>query len=268
MLSVHWVSVRIIRYAALVGLRDYAVTFSLRTWMLAWYVRVLAQVIFFTLIGRLVGSEEKANFILIGNSVMIAAAQSLTAVVGTAWERRLGTLPLILASPTKPLIVFLGRGLNWIVDGVVTSVTALFILGLWFGVSFPWPQSLLVIPLTFIIALSSYSLGMFLSGVVIRATSLRNLVSNLAYLTLMAVCGVNISLEYYPTFVRICASVLPLTNGLQAIRGVLQGAPWESWLGYAIAEGCVGAGWLILSYFTFERFFKRGRVSGTIDLAE
>jgi GNAT superfamily N-acetyltransferase len=51
----------VLRYAVVTGFQDYSVTFTWKTWLAGWYVRVLFQVFFFALIGRLLGSEERLH---------------------------------------------------------------------------------------------------------------------------------------------------------------------------------------------------------------
>ena len=212
---------RIFGYAALSGLRDYSAMFSLRSWLLGWFVRVLAQVIFFTLIGRLVGSTETARFLLVGNAIALAMSCAMMAVPATTWERRAGTLPLLIASPASPTPVFLGRSVHTILDGMASSLGALLLVGLMFRLPLPWPDTLLVVPLTFIVTVSTYLLATFLGALVLRAMDSRNLVANIAIYTLLALGGVNLPTSAYPLPLRIAGDVLPLSHGLLAIRDLL-----------------------------------------------
>lgn len=49
----------------------------------------------------------------------------LTATTATVRERRAGTLPLLVASPTSPLVVLMGRSTFFVANGVAFSVGAL-----------------------------------------------------------------------------------------------------------------------------------------------
>ncbi|MEJ7702864.1 MAG: hypothetical protein WKF47_04025 [Geodermatophilaceae bacterium] len=62
---------------------------------------MVSQVIFFALIGRLLDSPEAAAYLLVGNAVMIAALEAMMVVASTTWERRAGTLPLLIAAPSR-----------------------------------------------------------------------------------------------------------------------------------------------------------------------
>jgi len=237
--------IRILGHAARTGYEDYFVEIGVRVWLLGWFLRVVVQVVFFALIGRLLGSEEQVRYLLIGNAVMLAAVGALLSVAGTTWERRAGTLPLL----------------------VVISMGALLIVAPIFDVSLPWARMPLVVPLVVVVALSTYALGTFLGGLVLHAMSTRNIVSNLAQTTMMAICGVNVPLSYYPDAVQWLAHALPLTHGLLAIRELLAGAGGATVLAYTGAELLVGLGWLALALLTFDRLAEHGRRDGSIELA-
>lgn len=259
-------TLRIMRYAFLSGAMDYATIYTWKTWLTGWYVRVLAQVIFFALIGRLLRSEEQTWFLLVGNAIMLAAMEGTWALNIVAGERNAGTLPLLAASPSSPVVVFASRGSYLIVDGFLSSMGALFVAGPLFGLPLPWPRILLVVPLAVLIGASAYCFGAFLAGIVIWARWANTLVSNVALVLLLTLCGVNVPLAAYPSPVAVVAQGLPLTHGLLATRHVLAGDLGAAGVqaGY---EALVGLGWLALCLATFGRFIHHGRRHGTLEFA-
>jgi ABC-2 type transport system permease protein len=255
----------VMRYAFGAGLADYRSIFTWRSWVFGWMVRVVAQVSFFGLIGLRVADERSAFYLLIGNALAVAAQAGVFSLNMTTGERWAGTLPLLVASPTSPVVVFAARGAYLAVDGALSAVLALFIAGPLFGLHLPWPRVLLVIPLTGLVALAAYCLATFLAGIVFRFREINGIVVNTTYVALMAACGVNVPLSYYPTAVAWLAHALPLTNGLLAIRGVFAGASAATILGHAALEVAVGAGWMTLALLTFNRLASRGRLDGSLD---
>jgi ABC-2 type transport system permease protein len=255
----------VLRYAVVTGFQDYSVTFTWKTWLAGWYVRVLFQVVFFALIGRLLGSEERLQYLLVGNAVMLAAIGSLFAVAGTTWERRAGTMPLLVASPSSPIVVLAGRSAWALTDGFVSSLAAFFVAAPIFDIDLPWPRTLLVIPLVALVSASCYALGIFLGGLVLRAMSTRNVVANLTWGTIMAIGGVNVPISYYPEAVEWLAQALPLVHGLEAIRELLRGDSLVALLPDVALELLVAAGWLCLALLTFDRFAQKGRRDGSIE---
>jgi ABC-2 type transport system permease protein len=258
-------TLNVMRHAFLAGLADYRAIFSVRAWLFGWFLRVIAQVSFFALIGDQVGGDEAVFYLLIGNAIMISGQTGVFSLNMTTGERWAGTLPLLIASPSSPVVVFASRGAYLAVDGALSSLGALFVAGPLFGMDLPWPRVLLVIPLTLLVAWSSYCFGTFLAGLVFRAREINSLVVNAVYVALMAACGVNVPLDYYPSALEWLSRVLPLTNGLLAIRSVLGSGDAGTILGDAALEAAVGLGWVSAALLTFNSLAARGRRDGSLD---
>jgi ABC-2 type transport system permease protein len=260
-------TLRVLRYAFLSGLRDYTWIFTWKSWLAGWYLRIVAQVSFFALIGRLLDSEAQVEFLLVGNAIVVAASEAIWALNVALWERQAGTLPLLLASPSSPVLVFTSRASYMIADGLAASLGALFVVGPLFGIEFPWPEVLLVVPLTLLVGVTTYFVGTFLAGLIIRWREGNIVVANVAIVAVMTICGVNVPLSFYPAPLEWLSQLLPLTHGLIAIRGVIDGAAAsEIWREVAF-EALVGSAWLVLAVATFDRFVSRGRRDGALEFA-
>ena len=256
----------IMRYAFRAGLADYRSMYTWKSWLAGWFVRVLAQVSFFALIGERISSDERATFyLLVGNALAVAAVTGVFSLNATSSERWAGTLPLLVASPSSPVIVFGSRGSYAALDGTVSAVSALFVAGPLFGMDLPWPRALLVVPLTALVAYSCYCFGTFLAGVVFRFRNINSFVVLTSYMTIMAVCGVNVPLTYYPEALEWISRFMPLTNGLLAIRGVFEGDAASAILGDAALEAAVAIGWMTAALLSFNQFASRGRRDGSLD---
>lgn len=258
-------TLNVMRHAFRAGVADYRVIFTWRSWIAGWFVRVIAQVSFFALIGERVADERAAVYLLIGNALAVAAQTGVFSLNMTTSERYSGTLPLLVASPSSPVIVFSSRGSYLAVDGALSALGALVVAGPLFGLDFPWPRVLAVVPLTALVALAAYCFGTFLAGIVFRFREINSLVVNTTYVGLMTVCGVNVPLSFYPEALEWLSRLLPLTNGLLAIRDVFEGADAATILGNAALEAGVGAGWLTIALLSFNRLAARGRLDGSLD---
>lgn len=258
-------TVTIMQHAFRAGVADYRVMFTWKSWLLGWFVRVIAQVSFFALIGIRLGNERSAYFLLIGNALAVAAQSGIFSLNMTTTERWAGTLPLLVASPSSPVVVFASRGAYMAVDGSLSALGALFVAGPAFGLHLPWPRVLAVVPLTAVVALASYCFGTFLAGVVFRYRGINSLVVLTGYIGLMTVCGVNVPLSYYPAALDWLSHGLPLTNGLLAIRSVFAGAAASTVVGHAALEAAVGVGWMTVALLTFNRLASQGRLDGSLD---
>lgn len=257
---------RVLRWSVISAWADLRATYTWKTWVFAWLVRMLCQVAFYALIGRLLDSQDLVNFLLVGNAVFVGVSTVLFVVPSTMWERWTGTLPLQIASPSHPFVVYAGRSLQWLVDGLGVSTASLVLVSLLFGVQHTWWGIAAAIPIMLITFLSVYWLGLTIAGVILGRPALRNVIGNLAGLTLMILCGVQVPTSFWPEPLQWVAQVLPMTHGLQATRNALEGTgPVWGPLGL---EVCVGAAWFVMAALTFRRFADHGRKTGTIEFDE
>ena len=258
-------TLRVLGWAALAGFRDsLGAVYTVQSWVLGLFVRMVAQVAFFASLGRLLGSQADVEFLLIGNAVMVATSSSFTVVVATVGERAAGTLPLLVASPTSPLVVLMGRGASFVPNGLITSLGALAIVAPLYDVSLPWSRVPALLALLTLVTVSTYMTATFLSGFVLRSPGTRRTVSNVSRLVMMAFCGVSVPPSVYPEVVQVVARFLPLTHGLDAVRHLFAGAGAATVLPDVGLEILVGAGWLLLSLATFRWLADAGRRDGSI----
>ncbi|RDG32046.1 ABC transporter permease [Streptomyces corynorhini] len=257
----------VIRHSAANAFADMRAIYTWRVWLFGWLGRMLAQVTFFTLLGRSAGGgDERIAYLVIGNSVMTCALECMSVVASTTWERISGTLVLLAAAPAKPVWVFFGRSVQWPISGSGTSIVALFGLAPLFGVTWRPAQVPVLILLVVLTALTTYCFGLFLAALVLNANGIRNMVSQTAYLLMMIVCGVNVPVGEWPAPVRVVADVIPLTHSLRAIRLVAADAapgPVALAAGQAVLWGAL---WLTAAYFAFDAFMNRGRRAGGTDI--
>lgn len=257
-------TLRILRFAAMSGFQDLRATYTLWSWLFGLFARMVAQVAFFASIGRLLGSPGQVEYLLVGNAVMVAASAALTVTVATTWERGAGTLPLLVASPSSPLLVLMGRSVCFIANGLVTSLGGLLIVAPLFGVALPWSRLPAYLTLLTLVTVSTYMAATFLGALVLQAVGARRTVANVARLVFMAFCGVSVPREVFPALVRRAADVLPLTHGLDAIRELFGAADPSTIVSLAGLEALVGIAWLVLSLVTFHRLADAGRRDGSI----
>ena len=248
------------------GLAEFRNLYSLRSWTIGWLVRMLAQVAFFGSIGLLIHSRADIQYLIIGNAVVIVALEATIVVLFMAGERFSGTLQLLLTTPTRAITVFLGRGLNWIATGVVTSAITLVLLPPLFGVPVPPLRLLACLPVLVVIGITAYAYGSFLSGLTLRIPSLDWLVLNVGYLLIMTLAGVNVPVAYWPAGLRAVAQLLPVTHGLHAIRGILAGARPAAVLADVGLEVVVAAGWFTAAALSYLWFVEHARRRGSTAL--
>jgi ABC-2 type transport system permease protein len=258
---------RVFSYSAVNGFQGFAGIYTWRSWTFGLLGRMITQVAFFASIGRLLGSTEQVEYLLVGNAVMVAANGALTVIQTTSRERNTGTLILLVASPSSPVLVIMG-GTSWfIANGLITSIGSLVIVAPMFDVAIPWARAPELLALLILVTASMYMAGTFVGGIVMRFQSMARSTFNIARLTVMALCGVSIPRDFYPTPIRLLSDLLPLTHGLDAIREVFGDGRAGYILSHAGLEAAVGAGWLVLALTTFGRMADAGRRDGSIVFA-
>jgi ABC-2 type transport system permease protein len=244
------------------GLADFSIIFTVWTWLFGWGLRILAQVLFYLVIGSLLGPGQ-GRYLMIGNTVCLMAVHSLLASASLTWERQNGTLPLLVASPTPPSIVLIGRSLFWIPDGLVCAMAAFLILGPVAGVHFTaaalgWTALLLVVT-----GIACYGLGCFLGSLMLVVPDLRNVVGNGMVTVMMILCGVNLRPDALGPAAQRVAEFLPLTHGLSAIRLTLDSGGASPEVGrQALLELAAGSAWLVLAVAALQILARRSRRDG------
>ncbi|MEU4565048.1 ABC transporter permease [Micromonospora sp. NPDC023956] len=260
--------VRVLRYAVLTALADLRAIYTWRSWTFIWLVRILCQVSLFALLGRLLGAPDKVSYLIVGNSVFMVANTALQVVNSTAWERLLGTLPLLVASPTGPFTVFTGRSVLWLLDGIGVGTVSLLLLPPLFGVPLPMPTALLAVPLVVLAGVSTYCFGLLLGALALRTVSLRALIASLGGLCLMVFTGVQVPTTFWPAPVSWLAEALPLTHGLAAVRELLAQGPTAGVARLAVTEAVIAAGWLLVAALAFRRYDRSGRREASVDFTD
>jgi ABC-2 type transport system permease protein len=242
---------------------DFRAVYTWYTWVFGWLGRMLAQVLFFTYLGRLVGSQEQVEFLVVGNAVMTCVIEAMMVVASTSWEKGLGTIPLLLAAPGSPFCVFVGRSIQWPVSGAGTSMVALLVLAPQFGVTWRPEQVAPLLGLVLLTAFTTYAFGLCLAVLVLLRSNLRNVVSNVSYLIMMAICGIQVPLSFWPAWVQGVARVLPVTHGVSAVRNLHSGTPQAVILDAATAV-VLAVFWLFLAGMSLRYILWRSRRGGLL----
>jgi ABC-2 type transport system permease protein len=258
--------VRVARLAVRVGLSEFTNSWNLKTWVTGWLLGVLAQVAFFALLGKLIDSEDRFHYLLIGNALAAGCFQANIAVAVSTWDRGDGTYPLLVIAPSSLVPAIIGRCSSYLVGGIGTAICAFVFIRVFFDLPMPWPSALLVAPLIVLTCMSSFFLACFLGAFVCRLPRTRNIVHRFETIGIMIFCGVSVPVAFWPGWVEVVANVLPVTHGLQAIRLVLAEAPASRVLEQVGLELLVGLAWLGLASLIIDKMADAGRRDGSIEL--
>jgi len=253
------------REAVIFAAAEMRATFTWRAYLSGWLLRLMLQTIFFALVAGYFGDRVTRQHVLVGNAIVLGCLESMVIVLMMAQERQAGTLPLLVIAPASHIPIYLGRGLQWMASGLVSSTVAFAILPPLLGVPLPWPRAALALPLIPLICVSSYCYACFLGAVGLKNMSITWLLLNLGYLPVMTFCGVNVPVSFWPLPLRVIADGLPVTHGLAAVRDVLAAAPAGTILGQAALEAVVGACWLAVASLALNRVVRQGIATGALE---
>lgn len=224
----------------------------------------LFQILFFVYLGRSAGVGS-TNFFVVGNSIQIC---SMAGIFGMTMainnERNFQTLSPILATPSNRLALFLGRGLPVVISGLQTCVFGFLVSALLLGFRPSAPELPGLALAVLVTTASCTGFGMALGSIGLRVRDVW-LISNIAYFTVLLVCGVEVPLRQLPLVVRALAQVLPLTHGIEAGRMLAAGHSFGSALPDILLELLVGTVWAAVAYLLFIQFERQGRRSGAFD---
>ena len=236
-----------------------------KTWFGGWMVQIIAQAAFFSLFARLFDSPQHEHFLLIGNAVAVGAHTASWAIFASMWDRRAGTYPLLVIAPASLIPVIVGRSAVWMAAGVATSVITFVVLGAIFDFSLPWPNALLLVPLSILTCASTFAFSLFVGSMAIRQPQLGTTMSGILTIFSRAFCGVSVPVAFWPGYVQFIVKLLPITHGLQAIRLALDEASLAAIVQAAALEVAVTLGWIIVAVLVMDRMANAGRRDGSIE---
>jgi len=226
----------------------------------------MAYIVMFAFLGRFVRSPESAQEYALGIATF---SMSFIIMGGTTQsysnERGLGTISFLFLSPVNRLVNFTSRLIFHYPNALLSFISALFatwlIVGLDFG-SVNWSGFIVATVVT------AASLAALAQLVGIFSIVLRNWmgVIALAVAVLFILTGVIIPITVFPTGVQEFTKLLPMTNGLSAIRGTFSGAPFSQVSGDILREGLTGLSYYIIAFLGFLLFEQVAKQRGTLDL--
>jgi ABC-2 type transport system permease protein len=257
--------VQVARESVIFSAAEMKATFTWRSYLFAWLLRLMVQTIFFALVAGYFGTSVTRQHVLVGNAIVLGCLESMVVVLMMGQEAYTGTLPLLAMAPASHVPIYLGRGLQWMASGILSSTLGLVILPPLLRVPLPWPRAALALPLIPLICVSSYCYASVVGAIGLRHLNITWLLVNLGYLPIMTFCGVNVPVSFWPLPIRIIANVLPVTHGLAAVRDVLAGAAADTIIGQAALEALVGSCWICLAWFVLARVVQHGIAAGTLD---
>jgi ABC-type polysaccharide/polyol phosphate export permease len=258
-------TVRVLGRAAYLSLYEYFGLYNPRAYVITWVPRVVLETLFLALVAQFVGGRELLLFTIVGfagyRTLHSTVTFTTTSVTGELFS---GTIPLLVGSPTSPILVLSGRNLAWMFHGLSTGALTIAV-AVALGLRLTPPSAIGALCVLVVIELSAYALGIFVGSILLRFPALGTLVGNIVGFTLFAIAGVTAPLAALPELVQVVALALPLAHGLLALREVLGPSDPVVYLPLIGQEMLIGGAYLVLATISFRIFLHQARLRGTLD---
>ena len=247
-------------YAGAMSFRDFFAVYPPRVYLLTTLPRAILQAAFLALVGYYAAGEPGREFAFIGAcahvivlSTMVRAPDILVdeRTMGTLHRVRLGVIPL-------PAIVA-ARWWVFVAAAVVDAVAAAVVVGPLVGETDLVLDLLAATPLFLLLALTTSSLGL-LVGAISLTQRIDVMLTNLVAYIAMVFAGIVAPITVFGDVGEVLVRMLPLTNGLLAIRSFVDGEPW---LAEAALELATGTAWTAIAFAALAVQATRARRLGT-----
>ena len=243
--------------AAVLGWHEFIAVKPPRVLGYAFLPRAVLQLVFFALLGQLVGGAAQRDYNVVGALGYALTALTVVSVSDVPvhdkesdvfWRIRTGTV--------NPLLVLLVRAWPYPVIGF-GYVLALLVVIPAVGAGGLGVRLLPLLPCYALMALTTTAIGLAGAAVALGRRA-DVLVGNVvAYLLLL--CGGGLLASGRIGWVDRLGAILPMRHGLAAVRAGLAGQPYGAQL---LAEATVGAAWLAIASATIAFLVRRARRDG------
>lgn len=227
------------------------------------FLRPIIRLMMFALLGRFAVGSEKAQFFMIGLVVQQMSGILMSGLsLSYGNEIGYGTLPFLYASPVNRLVNNLSRPIlhfpNALLVFASSLVAAWAILGLNFG-GVNWLGFMISV---LIIAVSMTAFAMLNGVFALPSYKTFGSFGDTGFVgtAMFLLTGAIIPITTFPVVVQEFAKLLPITNGLLAVRATFSGAPLVGVSGYLLRELVTGLVYLVLAVIAFaliENWAKR-----------
>ncbi|MFC7817168.1 ABC transporter permease [Streptomyces sp. NPDC057367] len=224
--------------------------------------RVLLQSAFFVLLVGVAGGSPAEEYALIGVGAIAMTYFTVTTICDvTIQEAESGTFPRHRLAVVSPFAAFLCRSAPHVVGGVLTVFLVVAVVPAGTGHAELTVDLLPMLPFYILMAVTCTVAGLTV-GVLSSPSDNYILASNVFSSLILVGSGAVIPAERLGWFGDISA-VLPLHNGIAAVRASLDNG---NWAGPLLAEVCVGILWAGAARAAVELQIRRARVRGADDM--
>lgn len=250
---------RLWRYSEVLraGFRDYWVANPWRVSATTTWPRAVLQCLFFVLLGAAANGHD-LSFAFVGSAALVIAQPTSVGVprvpmtdklMGTFYRIRLGRLPAVS--------VVAVRAVPWLLEALIMLVLSVLTVGAVTNQMGLALKLLALTPIFFVMTVTGAAAGLAVGSFAVGRNVDVLLGNALTYL-IIAAGGMVVPSGRMP-WLDTLGEILPLRNGLLAIRAIIAGRPWGAHL---LLELAVGGAWAVLAVLGFRYHSAYARRNG------
>jgi ABC-type polysaccharide/polyol phosphate export permease len=228
--------------------------------------RPIAIMMMYSILGRFAGNPAEVQSYVLGvaaYSMVLIIVPSITQSYTN--DRGYGTLAFLYASPASRFVNFCSRITLHYPNALISFAASLITASLLVHMDFSlvnWGAFILAIALT---GVSIAAFGQFLGIFAIILRDWGN-VQTISTGLLLILTGVIIPVTVFPAAMQELVKLLPMANGLIAIREVFIGASLSEVAGSVAREIITGLVYFGTAYFGFVTFERVAKKRGTLEI--
>lgn len=170
-------------------------------------------------VGEMAGGLDFKKFVFPGIIGMTIMFSSVFFGINVVWDREFGFLKEILAAPVRRYVVALGKILSGATIATIQGIIVLMLVPLLAEASVSLSMVLKLIPLFFLLAIVTSSIGVIM-GAVINSIQTFQVVMLVMVMPLYFMSGAIFPLKNLPTWMEVLSKIDPLTYGVDPIRQI------------------------------------------------
>ena len=199
-------------------------------------------------IGQNIGGIDFKKFVFPGIVGMSVLFSSIFYGITVVWDREFGFLKEILAAPVRRYVVALGKILAGATISTIQGTIVLMFVPSLTEVSLSLTMVIKLIPIFFLLALVTSSIGIIL-GAVIKSIQAFQVVILVLVMPLYFMSGAFFPLKNLPTWMEVLSKIDPLTYGVDPIRQIGLSTTLRSHAIQALAIHTIGFDIMMLFIF-------------------
>ncbi len=222
--------------------------------------RPVVQYLFFVVLSRVLVGPGYAGLALTGGPALALVQVAVMIKEVPLTDKSSGTFYRIRLGRPRPFLVMVARALPYPVAGFLMLTACVLVVPPLAGHASLTLMLLAELPLYALMAFTTCACGLA-AALLALGRRAEVLTSNLLGYLIMLCCGIFLPASKVP-FADVIGRLLPVRNGLIAVRAAVSGQPW---LRPALAEALVGVCWLAAGFLIMQVQIRNGRRNGRDD---